>query len=156
LFDEKIDVAEIMRQIKQDVLEKDDLTDLFPAGMPASDQELRSALREIAQLTRTIQITREELHDARNVGGVIPSYERFPTPIRQLFRFFSRGLRKGIQFVIQDQVDVNSRIDTVLSAMEKKEELMMQLILRLEASAAEKNTAAEDSEKAEAGHENSD
>ena len=132
MFDAKIDVAEIMEQIKQEAIQRAELEDPSFAAFPQSDRTFRETLWQISQLTKTIRETGEELHNTRNVGGVVPLYERFPVPVRQVFRFFSKVMRKGIQFVIQDQVDVNSRVDTILSAVEEREDLILQLILQLE------------------------
>jgi PHD/YefM family antitoxin component YafN of YafNO toxin-antitoxin module len=136
MYNEKIDVAEIMQQIKSEASRIAVAERLKESGILVSEQTCQEMLLEIEELTETIRFARNDLHDSRNVGGIIPSYTRFPAPIRQFFRFFSKGMRKGIQFVIQDQVDVNSQIDTILEAMEKKETLMLQLILQLNTAAA--------------------
>ena len=151
MFDEKVDVAEIMLQIKHEAMQIEAIDDFSFDCFPNSDLSFRKASREISRLSKTIDETRKELHDARNIGGLVPVYERFPTPLRQIFRLFSRILRKGLQFAIQDQVNVNSQIDTILSAIDRREELMMQLILRMEAS-----NQASHSETSEAPDENPD
>jgi len=156
VFDDRVDVAEIMLQIKKEAIQKEHVEEIYPSVDFSSDQTVQDTIRDIAQLTKTIRETRRELHDSRNVGGIVPAYAKFPPPFRQLFRFFSRILRKGIQFVIQDQVNVNSQIDTILSAVEKKEELMMRLILEMNREKKEKEESVTDSQKTEEQDENTD
>lgn len=136
MFDEKIDVAEIMHQIKKEASRITVAEKLGNSRILVSKQTNQEMLLEIEELTKTIKQARNGLHDSRNIGGIIPSYSRFPAPIRQLFRFFSKGMRKGIQFVIQDQVDVNSQIDSILEAIEKREMLILQLLFQVNTSAA--------------------
>lgn len=154
MFDEKVDVAGIMAQIKLEAQQRMEMEELAPSALLSSDRTYRETLVQISRLTQTIQETGAELHDSRNVGGLVPAYERFPVPIRQLFRLFSRIMRKGMQFAIQDQVDVNTLVDTILSAVAEKEELMMQLLLRLEGKVQRLEASAPDSDRPEETDEN--
>jgi len=130
VFDEKVDVAEIMEQIKQEVKLNDGIEELVAPDLLPAAQDNREILYMISQSTRMIRETREKLHDSRNIGHMVPRYEKFPVPVRQFFRLLSRITRKAIQFVIQDQVDVNSQVDSILGEMEKREALILRLILQ--------------------------
>ena len=131
MFDEKINVAEIMQQIKDEVSQRYHTGNSPSFPVYDADYPAAKTLDEIDQLTRTIRQNRETLRDLRNIGAVVPAYSRFPALLRPFLRFFSKLLRKGIQFVMQDQVDVNSQITAIFDAMkplhgmDEKERLML-------------------------------
>ena len=136
MFDEKINVAEIMQQIKDEVSQRYHTGNSPSFPVYDADYPAAKTLDEIDQLTRTIRQDRETLRDLRNIGAVVPAYSRFPALLRPFLRFFSKLLRKGIQFVMQDQVNVNSQITAIFDAMEKRESLILQLLSQSYASSA--------------------
>lgn len=130
MFNEQIDVAQIMRDIKKKVYDSQaGIESLQYVNLDANDKaRLISQKNEYERIGSFIYNTCMNLRKDINIGSRIPAYERFPKPIALLFRFLARISRKSIHYIIRDQVQVNSDFEACINAVIEREDVLNQKI----------------------------
>lgn len=130
MFNEQIDVAQIMRDIKKKVYDSQiGIESLQYVNLSAKDKaELVAQKNEYERIGSFIYNTRMNLGKGINIGSTIPAYERFPKPVALLFRFLARISRKSIHYIIRDQIQVNNDFEACIKAVCEREDVLNQKI----------------------------
>ena len=112
MFSEEIDVASIMRDIKEEVLkEGSQELDFSEISGRTYFENIHSQMSEYNQaserIAKYLANTHAETVSRLNIGFTLPQFGKFGRFIGFFARQFARIIRKSISFVIQDQRDVN-------------------------------------------------
>lgn len=110
MFDENIDVAAIMNEIKESVVKQDE------------DLQRNIDIDEIKRITDYIANVSKESERYLEVGNNLPACRRFPTFIAVCFRFAARVIRKAVSFILRDQIVVNRNMFMCVKALVERED----------------------------------
>lgn len=106
MFDEKTDVAEIMRQIKKGVM-----------------------FDEVKRVTDFLENTNEDSKKYIEIGSILPECQRFPVLIRKIFRFIARVIRRSSRFIARDQIALNYNVNQCISALIERDDAVKNQLL---------------------------
>lgn len=112
MFDENIDVAAIMREIKADVT-GDDFGENIRYSLYNSDTN---------RITDFIVNVMNDSEKYLDIGNHLPLCERYPSFIGVIFRVISRIIRKSARFILRDQIAVNHNTISCLNALIERED----------------------------------
>ena len=129
LFNQEIDVAQIMQEIKAKALA------MQPTGMMYSDTESNDCLKSVDQnLSRIGDFIQNTLNDSTNyqeMGAVIPVGARWKGILRKMLIFFRRLVRKSTRFLVEDQMRFNQLSNQNIKALMEGQEQLRQAIVYL-------------------------
>lgn len=119
MFNETIDVADIMRKIRSEVLPDDNFDVQFDSNV---SQELSNLTNDIKRIHEFIINTRNNIENHKNIGYNIPAYSRFPWIVRKPFHFISRIFSLAIRFITREQNIVNNDVSASIKAIVESEQ----------------------------------
>lgn len=108
MFDNKIDVAAIMHEIKRSVVGEID------------DEHISEG--EAERITEFINNTRQETEPYMEMGAHLPQALRFPKFVRKVIVLCARVVRKATRFLVNDQIVVNRNVDSCIKALVERED----------------------------------
>lgn len=118
MYDKFIDVAEIMRKIKSEVIPEDTFVTEFNGQ---ASQGLSTFVNEINRIHSFLINTRGDMDFHKRIGYSIPRFDRFPWPIRKIFVLIARIVAKTTRFITREQNVVNEDISASLKAIVESE-----------------------------------
>ena len=132
LFNNEIDVADIMEKIKEEVLgenyfefEKDGIIEVSHVDYKA---KLKKMNQEVTKLTEEFEELYDETSRKVNVGFYVAEFDRFGKIVGSCAKMFSRFIRKTISYVIRDQREVNAIEANILNNINNQIKLTNQKI----------------------------
>ena len=129
LFNQEIDVAQIMQEIKAKALA------MQPTGTMYSDTESSDCLTGVEQnLSRIGDFIQNTLNDSvtyQEMGAVIPIGTRWKGILRKMLIFFRRLVRKSTRFLVEDQMRFNQLSNQNIKALMDGQEQLRQAIVYL-------------------------
>lgn len=114
MFDQTVDVAQIMRSIK----------DKYSNAENGIDESLGKE-RIICEYIYNV---RSSYEGYLFPGSHLPEAKRYPNIIRKCIRIIARIIRKCNGFIIRDQQFVNVNVDNCIRAIGEREDLMFSML----------------------------
>lgn len=125
MYNKFIDVAEIMRKIKSEVIPEDTYMSELSGQ---TSQGLSDTISEINRIHSFITNTRDNIDHHKRIGYNIPTFDRFPWPLRKLFVFTARIVARITRFITREQNVVNEDISASLKAIVESERQILNAI----------------------------
>lgn len=116
MFHSEIDVAEIMREIKSNIV-----PEVFESS---SDDELQ-------RITDFINNTRNNSEEYVNIGYILPNTAKYPPIIRKIVILVLRVIRKLSRFIINDQIVFNKNTVACIKALVEREDAIVRKVAEL-------------------------
>lgn len=127
MFDQIVDVAAIMRHIKASVAENQ------PQNEYSQDDSFSETDKEIKRIHEFLENTRCSAVPYLDMGMRIPAFSRFCVPVRKLFYFIARLIRKATLFMTREQSIVNHSVDSCIKALVESDQAMFMELRMLHA-----------------------
>lgn len=125
MYDKSIDVAEIMRKIKSEVMPEDVYTSKSSSKTP---QILADSINEINRIHSFLINTRSNMELHKVIGYNVPKFDRFPLLVRKLLRLTARIISKTTRFITREQNIVNDDISAFLKAVVESEQQIIKAL----------------------------
>ena len=113
MFHSTIDVAEIMREIKSNIVPE--------ISEASSDDELQ-------RITDFIYNRRNSSEEYENIGYILPDATKYPSIIRKIIVFVLRVVRKLSRFIINDQIIINKNTNACIKALVEREDAIVRKV----------------------------
>lgn len=127
MFDDKIDVAEIMRSIREEI-EPDDEMDFLSGS--TSNENVKQIIKEYSRVQEFITNTREENRKYLTLYQVnVPNYARFGKVLSKVFIFIAKCVRKCVHYLTANQVVVNHNFDSCINALVESQNQIMKYLV---------------------------
>lgn len=122
MYDTEINVSEIMRKIKEQVIPIDELEDL---DYNNSSDIFTKEIQKIKITHEYIENIQENMQPYLMTGQRLPEFTRFPWPIRKILRLVARIFARCTRFITIEQNMVNQNlIEIIQNLMESEKELI--------------------------------
>lgn len=125
MYDKSIDVAEIMRKIRSEVIPEDIYATKLSSETP---QVLSDSINEMNKIHSFLVNTRNNMELHKIIGYSIPRFDRFPWLARKIFTFTARIIAKATRFITKEQNIVNDDISASLKAIVESEQQIMKAL----------------------------
>lgn len=126
MFDNQIDVAKIMREIKESVGIGEEGEEKGRSFTRYKTDALNGIVNEYVRIESFITNTLTKNHEYINVyQSNIPSYNRFGRVLGKAFRFIAKGIRKCTEYLFKNQIMVNQSMEACIKALTESQ---MQLV----------------------------
>jgi len=129
MFDRKIDVALIMKQIKQQIIPEDEWESCENREMADKFNELKSKIESSHYLVSDLK---EHMEPYLETGFFIPTFARFPKLARKALRFFAKSVARSTRFITREQNFVNHDLHASVEALLESQQNILQELERLE------------------------
>ncbi len=126
MYNNEIDVAAIMREIKASVVPQNDFT-LAPEQLNGLI-EVRDAYKELNRIQEFITNTRNNSAPFLDMGMRLPECSRFNLFLRKILRFVARFIRKAIHHISKEQSIVNHNTDACIKALTESNQVILKTL----------------------------
>ncbi|MGB8452462.1 MAG: class I SAM-dependent methyltransferase [Anaerocolumna sp.] len=123
MYNETINVAEIMRKLKAEIIPEEEIT--FSNNTP---KVLIETVNEVNRIHTFLINTRYDIDKHIDIGNKIPDYNRFNWILKNFLRVLTRLIAKATRFITREQAIVNSDVSNSLKAVVESEQQMMKSI----------------------------
>lgn len=127
LFDQEIDVAGIMRDIRHEISGPKKIDSLEFRDMAGVGSQLRDIYAEIARINSFAVNTSAEANMKVDPGCVIPVAVDRPRFIQKIFTIIKRLIRKATRFLMLDQKVYNEKMSACVKALCESQEQVLKL-----------------------------
>ena len=127
LFDQEIDVAGIMRDIRRRITDSEKIDSLEFENMDEAGSQLRDIYAEIARMNSFAVNTRAEADMKADPGCVIPVALDRPGFIQKIVTMIKRLVRKATRFLMLDQKAYNEKMSACIKALCESQEQVLRL-----------------------------
>lgn len=126
MFDNQIDVAKIMREIKESVGVGNEEEGKNRSFVKYKTDALNEIMNEYIRIESFITNTLAKNHEYINIyQSNVPSYNRYGRIPGKIFRFIAKGIRKCTEYLFRNQVVVNQSMEACIKALTESQ---MQLV----------------------------